>query len=326
MVHLCKIAYRCLLALMLMLAPSWALANTKYKGPQVTHAEVVAALQKSPNANTWIKQNAHAIASLALNVESSGYLGIYNGSCCYGILQMNRTNIRAYAKTDPETFRRSSLQFQVDAWSKLTSEAMRNNAPHRLSQMSTFDGRPVTPQLVLACIQLGIGNCQKMLNSGKCSGFMDRNKTTICAMADKTARGMGQAPATPVSSGDSGCPAADPSEFLSDADGYGSLDETDIGEYASMSPLEMIMTEAERRLGSDSWQKKLTTVSSRALWVDYTKAIAVENYLRRLNYEKRERIEAQMTNLVAILVENQRLISSGAAGRAKADQINSSVR
>src|SRR5690606_22236115 len=43
--------------------------------------------------------------------------------------------------------------------------------------------------MVLACVQLGIGNCQKMINSGSCNGFADINGTTICKMADRIRNG-----------------------------------------------------------------------------------------------------------------------------------------
>jgi hypothetical protein len=55
--------------------------------------------------------------------------------------------------------------------------------------MGTFGGQPVNGDLVLACMQLGTGNCQKAINSGSCSGFADSNGTTICSMADKIANG-----------------------------------------------------------------------------------------------------------------------------------------
>ena len=130
-----------------------------------------------------------AVANLAM-FESGGRLGVYNGSCCFGVLQMNRTNIRAYAGVSPEVFRTWSLQDQVNAWSRLTDDALRSRVPRALIAMGTFDGRPVDGNLVLACVQLGIGNCQRMIQSGRCSGFADRNGTTICAMADRI-RGAG---------------------------------------------------------------------------------------------------------------------------------------
>jgi len=153
----------------------------------VSAADIAAAIQNSPSASTWLKQNAQAVAQLAINVESGGNTTAFNGSCCYGVLQMNRTNIARYANVTPEQYQQLSLQEQVNAWTKLTSKAMQSTAVTNLLALGTFDGRTVDGNLVLACVQLGIGNCQTMINSGKCSGFADRNGTTICSMADKIA-------------------------------------------------------------------------------------------------------------------------------------------
>lgn len=151
----------------------------------VTAQQVADAVRNSPNASPWLKQNAEAVGNLALKVENTaGNLTIYNGSCCYGILQMNKTNILASNYTVDE-FRALSLQKQVDAWSKVMSEALTARAPKQLAALGSFDGRTVDGNMVLACVQLGIGNCQKMLNSNSCSGFADINGTTICKMADK---------------------------------------------------------------------------------------------------------------------------------------------
>ena len=169
-----------MLAILWMLS-GWVLAAF------VGAADIVAAIQSSPNSNAWLKANAQAVANLAINVESGGNTAAYNGSCCYGVLQMNTANIEAYTSVTPKQYQQLSLQDQVNAWSKLTVEAMKAGSVQQLIGMGTFDGRPVDGNLVLACVQLGIGNCQKMINSGSCKGFADSNGTTICSMADKMA-------------------------------------------------------------------------------------------------------------------------------------------
>jgi hypothetical protein len=115
--------------------------------------------------------------------ESGGNKGVYNGSCCTGIFQLNNANIRQYANTDREGYGCMSLQDQVNAWANLTNDGYKSPAVRQLASMSTFDGQKVDASLIGACIQLGTGNCQKMLNSGQCSGFSDINGTTICSMA-----------------------------------------------------------------------------------------------------------------------------------------------
>ncbi|MBX6963896.1 hypothetical protein [Alcaligenes faecalis] len=173
------------------LLPAWlvyAVSAVAIAAALVTATQVADAIRNSPNASPWLKANADAVGRLAM-FESSGQLDIYNGSCCTGILQMNKKNIRKYAETSPEDFKTWDLQSQVDAWSKLTTEAMQARAPKTLAGLGTFDGREVDGDMVLACVQLGIGNCQKMINSGSCNGFADINGTTICKMADRIRNG-----------------------------------------------------------------------------------------------------------------------------------------
>ena len=140
--------------------------------------------------------------------ESGGNKGNYNGSCCTGIFQLNNANVQKYAGTDRAGYGCMSLQDQVDAWAKLTNDGYNSPAVRQLASMSTFDGQKVDASFIAACIQLGTGNCQKMLNSGKCSGFADINGTTICKMANN-ARAMadpncqdGQAVCGPSGPGD----------------------------------------------------------------------------------------------------------------------------
>lgn len=168
-----------LLAAFLLPVVAWAVV--------VTAGQIAAAVRASPTASQWLRDNAAAVANLAVRVESSGETTAYNGSCCYGVLQMNRTNIRAYTSLTPEQYRAADLQTQINAWVRLTDDALRAAAPSALTGMATFDGRVVDGNLVLACVQLGIGNCQTMLDSGRCNGFADRNGTTICSMADRLA-------------------------------------------------------------------------------------------------------------------------------------------
>ena len=60
-------------------------------GPKiiVTADQVAAAASASPLSAAF-KQYAADIGKLAINVESGGNLGIYNGSCCTGVLHANQ--------------------------------------------------------------------------------------------------------------------------------------------------------------------------------------------------------------------------------------------
>lgn len=159
----------------------------------VSSADIAAAIRNSPNASAWLKQNAESVANLA-TFESQRNTTAYNGTCCYGVLQMNQRNIHRYAGVTPTEYQQQNLQQQIDAWSALTTAALNSSAVANLLALGTFDGRPVDGHLVLACVQLGIGNCQSMINSGRCSGFADSNGTTICGMADRIGGTAGTTP------------------------------------------------------------------------------------------------------------------------------------
>jgi hypothetical protein len=171
-------------------------------GPTGTYsaADISAAVQNS-TVNSTFKSYGNDIGSLA-QFESGGNAGVYNGSCCTGLLQINRSNLAQQGYT-PESYANAGLQTQVDVWLKVTNQGA-NTAPVRQLQSmaasgQTFDGQKVDGSLVLACIQLGTGNCQKMMASGSCSGFADSNGTTICKMADKI-RGGSNGQTTPNNS------------------------------------------------------------------------------------------------------------------------------
>lgn len=78
---------------------------------------------------------------------------------------------------------------------------------------------------------------------------------------------------------------------LNDADGYGALPSPPIGDYETMSPAEMLTTEAMRRFTDVEWNTNITKVSSRALWVDYLRALGVSIYLNEAIRAKKERVE-----------------------------------
>jgi hypothetical protein len=171
-----------------------------------TAAQIAAAIRNSASANQWLRDNADAVANLAINVESGGNTTAFNGSCCYGVLQMNTANIRQYASMTPAQYQQLDLQGQIDAWAQLTVAALQAASPRTLAVMSAFDGVTVDGNLVLACVQMGIGNCQKMLDSGSCGGFADANGTTICSMA---ARARGDS-GTSTGTGSTGSSASSP--------------------------------------------------------------------------------------------------------------------
>lgn len=175
--------------------------RTNYSAQEITNAVNLSSLRDD------LKGTSCSLGGLG-RFESGGNKGVYNGSCCTGVFQLNRRNVRDYAGTTPEGYGCMSLQEQVNAWARLTNAGYNSPAVRQLTSMSTFDGQKVDAGFIAACIQLGVGNCQQMVNSGRCSGFADSNGTTICDMA-RNARSMadpkcqdGQAICGPTGPGD----------------------------------------------------------------------------------------------------------------------------
>lgn len=183
-------------AIFALLCLSWLSALTPAHAGQLgpttnySQGEISAAVSAS-SLNPYLKQYADQMGNLG-RFESGGNAGIFNGSCCTGIFQLNTSNLAAYGYTR-ESYANASLQEQTEVWAKLTNSAMGSAPVQQLINMQkngqTFDGQNIDGAMVMACVQLGTGNCQKMLSSGSCSGFSDINGTTICKMADKIRNG-----------------------------------------------------------------------------------------------------------------------------------------
>jgi hypothetical protein len=156
----------------------------------VTAQQVADAVRNSPAASSFLRTHAAEIGVLAIKVESGGDTTAYNGSCCYGVLQLNTTNIIASGYT-VDRYRNATLQEQVDAWSRIQSRALDDPVIRQLQAMSSFDGQPVDVPLLIACVQLGQGNCRTMVRAGTCTGFRDRNGKTICDMASAMRAAIG---------------------------------------------------------------------------------------------------------------------------------------
>lgn len=172
---------------MLIHAPAFAQRGQYCERTYYSAQEITDAVRNS-SLRDDLKSTSCSLGGLG-RFESGGNKGVYNGSCCTGVFQLNNANVQKYAATDRAGFGCMSLQDQANAWANLTNDGYNTPAVRQLATMSTFDGQKVDASLVAACIQLGTGNCQKMLNSGQCSGFSDSNGTTICDMA-KNARSL----------------------------------------------------------------------------------------------------------------------------------------
>lgn len=117
-----------------------------------------------------------------------------------------------------------------------------------------------------------------------------------------------------------------PAFGLSDSDGFGALPQPPLGDYDTMSPLEMLLTEGMRRFGSAQWNTNVTQVSSRALWVDYNLAQGVATRLDMEILRKKERIDALLAAVVAAkgsALGDEVRVNADIAGK---DSVRSSIK
>ena len=172
-------------------------APAQQMGPKVTvtAAQVAAAVANSP-LSPALKAYAADIGKLAINVESGGNLGIYNGTCCTGVLQVNRGGLAEYCDCTPTEYANMSLQQQVDVWAKVTNANADNATVRQLMGLGSFGGKPVTGAMVLSCIQIGPGNWAKTVSAGTCatSAGSDGNGNNFCDFAAKVDGAAGNAP------------------------------------------------------------------------------------------------------------------------------------
>jgi hypothetical protein len=115
-------------------------------------------------------------------------------------------------------------------------------------------------------------------------------------------------------------------DWLSDTDGSGSLPLPSFGDYADMSPIQMLLTEAQRRFVDANWQSNLSKVSSRALWADYVRMTAVDNYLREASLRKQERIEALWAAYLALKLKPGDAAVKASAQKVLADHARSRIQ
>ena len=185
----------------------WTSASAQQMGSKVmvTAAQVAATVANSP-LSPALKAYAADIGNLAINVESGGNLGVYNGTCCTGVLQVNAGGLEAYCHCSPQEYANMSLQQQVDIWAQVTNVNANNATVRQLMGLGSFGGQPVTGAMVLSCIQIGPGNCAKTVSAGTCatSAGSDGNGNNFCDFAAKINGGTGS---SPVMIGDGGTPS-----------------------------------------------------------------------------------------------------------------------
>ena len=122
-------------------------------GPKTSYTveQVADAIRKSP-LNENLKRYATAIGEEAM-AETAGNAGVYNGTCCSGILGLNRGFLSLHGLT-PKDYVQLSLQEQIDLWARYANK----HAVHPKLK-ALIAARPNDGEAVVRCIQMGPGNC-----------------------------------------------------------------------------------------------------------------------------------------------------------------------
>ena len=114
--------------------------------------------------------------------------------------------------------------------------------------------------------------------------------------------------------------------MLNDADGFGSLPTPPLGDIESMSPAEMMATEARRRFADAQWNIDIIKVSSRALWVDYLRALGVSSYMNEALRQKKERVEALLALYTAQKLALKKARTTASQTRATENAVSSAIK
>ncbi len=180
---------------------AYASSVTIYAGGQVYSQQQIAnALTNS--SNSYIAANATSFAAASHNVEDpNGNTGTYNGSCCTGLFQINRTNLTTFCNCTRAQFATYTLDQQVAVYSALVTSEQGSLAVSTLlarqASGGTLGGQPVNGATIVACIQQGPGNCQKAINNDCSSvklGQGGDNYVNPCTFAAKANAGPQVAP------------------------------------------------------------------------------------------------------------------------------------
>lgn len=113
---------------------------------------------------------------------------------------------------------------------------------------------------------------------------------------------------------------------LNDADGYGALPSAPIGDYETMSPAEMLSTEARRRFTDIDWNTNVTKVSSRALWIDYLRAMGVSNYLQLAIRQKKEQMEMLLSMYTSQKLASKREQVDAVRDHIQRDNVHNAIK
>jgi len=193
--HFIKGLFAAFVILIALAQPSVA---RSYLAPNIEYSQQEIQGFFEASGNAYLAENAATFAAMSYNVESGGNSAIYNGSCCTGLMQMNQSNLRTFCNCTPAEYAAMSGQEQINIYARYYESIANASSVQTLLDMQangqSLGGYQVDGAMIAACIQLGVGNCQKSINNG-CSGVTPAEggdgHVNICTMAAKANGGSG---------------------------------------------------------------------------------------------------------------------------------------
>lgn len=174
----------------------------------VSANDIATAITNSTTTSDFMKQNSALFAGIAVNQESqagsgTSNIGLYNGLCCYGVLQMSTENIAKYGAqygiTSGVAYASSDLQTQIDIYGQY--EAAQEKSIAGVMQVAASgtggtlmadddgDTTRIDASYIVACTQIGVGYCNAAYKANDCKEAVDGGNVSICEYAINAAEG-----------------------------------------------------------------------------------------------------------------------------------------
>jgi hypothetical protein len=145
----------------------------------------------SNSSNADIASNAQYFADMSRFMEDpSQQTGLHN-DCCTGLMQMNQGNLRAFCGCTPEQYAQMSAQQQLDVYTNYYNSIQNTWGVQQIKDLTasggTLGGHAIDYFDVVACAQMGPGNCAAAVKNGCSSlalGQGGDGSVNVCTMAD----------------------------------------------------------------------------------------------------------------------------------------------
>ncbi|MDE2579116.1 MAG: hypothetical protein KGL46_09945 [Hyphomicrobiales bacterium] len=145
----------------------------------------------SNSSNPTLANNSQYFADMSKFMEDpSQQTGLHN-SCCTGLMQMNQSNLKQFCGCTPEQYAQMSAQQQIDVYTKYFNSIQNTPGMTEMQKLAdsggTLGGHKIDEFDVIACAQMGPGNCAAAIKNGCSSlalGQGGDGSVNVCTMAD----------------------------------------------------------------------------------------------------------------------------------------------